>query len=42
MDGAYRDGVDGTRATRQTPEAGELVAPGTLVNVEFHHLDNSD
>lgn len=42
MDGAYRDGVDGTRATRQTPEAGELVAPGTLVTVEFHHLDNSD
>ncbi|MBQ7399415.1 MAG: PASTA domain-containing protein [Clostridia bacterium] len=42
MDGAYRDGVDGTVATRQTPEAGSQVAPGTLISVEFHHLDNSD
>ncbi len=42
MDGAYRDGVDGTVATRQTPEAGSEVAPGTSVSVEFHHLDNSD
>ncbi len=42
MEGAYRDGVDGTRATRQTPEAGTEVAPGTLISVDFHHLDNSD
>ena len=42
MEGAYRDGVDGTHATRQTPAAGEEVAPGTLVSVDFHHLDNSD
>ncbi len=42
MDGAYRDGVDGTVATRQTPEAGTEVAPGTAISVEFHHLDNSD
>ena len=42
MEGAYRDGVDGTRATRQEPEAGTLVKPGTTISVEFHHLDNSD
>lgn len=42
MEGAYRDGVDGTIATRQTPEKGTEVAPGTIVSVEFHHLDNSD
>ena len=42
MEGAYRDGVDTTLATRQTPEAGTEVAPGALISVEFHHLDNSD
>ncbi len=42
MEGAYRDGVDGTVATRQTPEAGTEVAPGTLISVDFHHLNNSD
>ena len=42
MEGAYRDGVDGTIATRQTPEKGTEVAPGTLVSVEFHHLENTD
>ena len=42
MEGAYRDGVDGTRATRQSPEAGSKVKPGSLVTVDFHHLDNSD
>ncbi len=42
MEGAYRDGVDGTVATRQNPEAGTEVAPGTLISVDFHHLNNSD
>lgn len=42
FEGAYRDGVQGTVSTRQTPEAGTEVAAGTLVSVEFHHLDNSD
>jgi len=42
MEGAYRDGVDGTVATRQNPEAGSEVAPGTLISVDFHHLNNSD
>ena len=42
FEGAYRDGVQGTVATRQTPEAGSEVAAGTIVSVEFHHLDNSD
>lgn len=42
MEGAYRDGVDGTVATRQNPEPGTEVVPGTTVSVEFHHLDNSD
>jgi len=42
MEGAYRDGVEGTLATRQEPEAGTEVAPGTMISVEFHHLDNSD
>ena len=40
--GAYRDGVEGSVATGQSPEAGSQVPPGTLVTVEFHHLDNSD
>ena len=42
MEGAYRDGVDGTVATRQSPEPGTEVQPGTTISVEFHHLDNSD
>lgn len=42
FEGAYRDGVEGTVATRQTPEAGTEVAPGTVISVDFHHLDNSD
>ena len=42
MEGAYRDGVDGTLATRQDPEPGTEVLPGSSVSVEFHHLDNSD
>lgn len=42
MEGAYRDDTTGTVATGQSPKAGESVAPGTLVSVEFHHLDNSD
>ena len=42
MEGAYRDDTTGTVATGQSPKAGEMVAPGTLVSVEFHHLDNSD
>lgn len=42
MEGAYRDGVEGSVATGQNPEAGSQVPPGTIVSVEFHHLDNSD
>ena len=42
MEGAYRDDTTGTIATGQSPKAGESVAPGTLVSVEFHHMDNSD
>lgn len=42
LEGAYRDGVEGSVATRQSPEAGTLVEPGTVISVEFHHLDNSD
>lgn len=42
MEGAYRDDLEGSVATKQSPEAGEQVAPGTMVSVEFHHLDNSD
>ncbi len=42
MEGAYRDDVEGSVATKQSPDAGEAVAPGTMISVEFHHLDNSD
>ncbi len=42
MEGAYRDDTTGTVATGQSPRAGEQVAPGTMVSVDFHHMDNSD
>ncbi len=42
MEGAYRDGVDGTVATRQEPAAGSEVDPGTIIVVDFHHTDNTD
>ena len=42
MEGAYRDDVEGCVATRQSPEAGTEIAPGSMISVEFHHLDNSD
>jgi len=42
MEGAYREDTAGTIATGQSPKAGELVAPGTMVSVDFHHMDNSD
>ncbi len=42
MEGAYRDDTAGTIATGQSPKPGEEVPPGTMVSVEFHHLDNSD
>ena len=42
LEGAYRDGVEGSVAKRQTPEAGSEVPPGTVVSVEFRHMDNSD
>ena len=42
MEGAYRDDTTGTVATGQSPKAGEQVSPGTLVSVDFHHMDNSD
>lgn len=42
MEGAYRDDTTGTVATGQSPAAGEEVSPGTMVSVEFRHMDNSD
>ncbi len=42
ISGAYREGVSGAVATKQTPEAGTLVKPGTIINVEFTHTDSSD
>ncbi len=42
FDGAYREDVGGSVAQRQTPEAGELVKPGTTIEVEFIHTDNTD
>ena len=42
MEGAYRDDVQGCVATKQTPEAGTEIAQGSMISVEFHHLDNSD
>ena len=42
MEGAYRDDTTGTVATGQSPKAGEQVSPGTLVSVDFHHMENSD
>ncbi len=42
MEGAYRDGVEGTVATRQEPAAGTEVEPGTIITVDFHHTDNTD
>ncbi len=32
----------GAVAISQTPEAGTLVPPGTIVNVEFRHMDGTD
>ena len=40
--GAYREDVGGSVAQRQTPAAGELVKPGTTIEVEFIHTDNTD
>lgn len=42
ISGTYREGVSGAVALKQTPEAGELVYPGTKVEVEFTHTDSSD
>ena len=42
MEGAYRENVDGAVAVKQYPEAGTLVKPGTVVEVEFRHMDSSD
>lgn len=40
--GSYRKGVQGAVAVKQTPEAGTLVQPGTIINVEFTHKDSYD
>ncbi len=42
MEGAYREDVSGSIALKQTPEAGTAVKPGTVIEVEFRHLDSSD
>ena len=42
MEGAYREDVTGSVAHKQTPAAGTAVKPGTVVEVEFRHLDSSD
>lgn len=41
-DGAHSNDITGSIAVRQTPEAGEVVVPGTIVTVEFRHTDSSD
>lgn len=42
MEGAYREDVSGSIALKQTPAAGTAVKPGTVIEVEFRHLDSSD
>ena len=42
MEGAYRESLDGAIAVKQSPEAGTLVKPGTVVQVEFRHMDTTD
>lgn len=42
MEGAYREDVSGAVAHSQTPAAGTAVKPGTVIEVEFRHLDSSD
>lgn len=42
MEGAYREDVDGSVAVKQIPAAGEKVRPGTVVEVEFRHMDSYD
>lgn len=42
MEGAYRESVDGSIAVKQSPEAGTAVKPGTVVEVEFRHMDSYD
>lgn len=41
-DGAHNSNVSGALAVKQSPEAGTLVEPGTIVTVEFRHTDSSD
>ncbi len=42
MEGAYREDVEGAIAVKQTPAAGTVVKPGTVVEVEFRHMDTYD
>ena len=42
ISGAYREGVNGAVAVKQTPSEGTMVQPGTTVTVEFAHTDVSD
>lgn len=42
MIGAYRENVEGAIAVKQSPEAGTLVKPGTVIEVEFRHMDSYD
>ena len=42
MEGSYREDVDGSIAVKQSPGAGENVKPGTVIEVEFRHMDSYD
>lgn len=42
MVGTYREDVDGAISVKQSPEAGTLVKPGTVIEVEFRHMDSYD
>ncbi len=42
MVGAYREDVSGAIAVKQSHDPGTLVAPGTVIEVEFRHMDSSD
>lgn len=44
LEGSYREGVNGAAAVAvsQSPAAGEKVMPGTVITVNFKHLDGTD
>lgn len=39
IEGSYREDVSGAVALKQAPAAGEKVQPGTVITVEFRHLE---